>query len=171
MRGQRDQKLKEMIHGFWTSQCLYVMTVLGIPDYLKGRSLTCATLAELSGTHPDALYRFLRALVSLGLIEKDDRGCFMLTSFAQPLLKEMYGSLQAEILHLLHPSCWLSWGQLLHSIKTGQAAFPEIFGQSAWEYRSQHPEVGAIFDGMAESMQRREKQAILEHLDVTDVQL
>lgn len=35
---------------------------------------------------------------------------------------------------------------MMHSVRTGETAFPSVHGQSVWEYRAAHPEEGAIFD-------------------------
>jgi hypothetical protein len=39
-----------------------------------------------------------------------------------------------------------AWGNLLHSIKTGEIAFDNLHHQSIWKYYETHPEKGAIFN-------------------------
>jgi hypothetical protein len=39
-----------------------------------------------------------------------------------------------------------AWGDLLHSVKTGETAFNHVFGMGAWQYRAQNPEQAKSFD-------------------------
>ena len=162
-----EDRLKAVVYGFRMSQCVYVAAILGIADCLKDGPKTCDELAELTRSHPAALRRLLRALAGVGIFREDDRGCFMLTPLAELLRTDAEGSMQAEILHMLHPSSWDPWGQLLHSVRTGEAAFPKIFGTDVWEYRSRHPEIGAIFDTMATVQSKQEGNVVIQHLDLS----
>jgi precorrin-6B methylase 2 len=38
------------------------------------------------------------------------------------------------------------WGELLHTLRTGESGAARILGMSLWEYFTTHPEVGALFD-------------------------
>jgi precorrin-6B methylase 2 len=162
-------ELKGMVYGFWMSQCVYVAAILGIADCLKDGPKTCAELAGLTRSHPAALCRLLRALASIGIFSEDENGRFMFTPLAELLRTDTDGSIHAEVLHMLDPSSWAPWGQLLHSVRTGEAAFPKIFGEDVWEYRARHPEISAIFDTMATVMSKHEVDVILQHLDLSNV--
>lgn len=164
-----QEELKEIVHGFCLSQCVHVAAKLGIADCLKHGPKTCAELAELTGSHPGALCRLLRALAGKNIFSEDEGGCFLLTPLAGILLTDTDGSMHAEVLHMLNSSSWVPWGQLLHSVKTGEAAFPGIYGEDAWSYRSRHPEISAIFETMATAMSKQEADAILSNLDLSDV--
>ena len=41
---------------------------------------------------------------------------------------------------------WRAWGELAYSVRTGEPAFPEVFGMDIWAYRVQHPAANAIFN-------------------------
>jgi hypothetical protein len=41
---------------------------------------------------------------------------------------------------------WRVWGQLLHSVQTGERAFDHIYGQGMFEYLAQDPEAAALFN-------------------------
>lgn len=165
----RQAELKEIIYGFCLSQCLHVAARLGIADNLEDGSKSSAELADLTGSHPAALRRILRALASIGIFSEDEDDCFSLTPLADLLRTDVDGSLRAEILHVLHPTSWLPWGQLLHSVKTGQAAFVEVFEESAWAYRAHNSETDAIFEAMAAAHAKQQADVILEHLDLSTV--
>jgi hypothetical protein len=40
-----------------------------------------------------------------------------------------------------------AWGDLLHTVKTGETAFNHVFGMNVWQYRAHNPEQAKIFDG------------------------
>ena len=42
---------------------------------------------------------------------------------------------------------WTSRKHLLHSVRTGKPAFPELYGTTAWEYWAAHPDEDAVFNG------------------------
>lgn len=162
-----EDRLKAVIYGFRLSQCVYVAATLGIADCLKDGPKTCAELAELTCSQPAALRRLLRARTAADIFREDEDGRFTLTPIAELLLTDADESLRAEILHVLHPSSWGPWGELLHSIKTGEAAFPAVFGTDVWEYRTRNPETGTLFDAMATAQSQREADAVLRHLDLS----
>ena len=164
-----QDRLKETVYGFCLSQCVYVAAELGIADCLREGPKSCAELAELTGSHTASLCRLLRALASKGIFSEDEDGCFMLTPLAGILRTDTEESIRGEVLHMLHPSSWAAWGELLHSVRTGEAAFSRIFGEDAWTYRSRHPEISAVFNTMATAMSKQEADAILPHLDLTNV--
>ena len=41
---------------------------------------------------------------------------------------------------------WTSQEHLLHSVRTGKPAFPELYGTTAWEYWAAYPEEDAVFN-------------------------
>lgn len=152
------------------SQCVYAATALGIADCLKDGPKTCAEIASLTSSYPDTLRRLLRALADMGIFSEDERGRFSLTQLGGLLRADAEGSMKAEILHMLHPSLWGSWGQLLQSVKSGKAAFPEIFGENVWAYRSDNPEAGSAFEKMAAEKSKQQADIILQYLDLANVQ-
>ena len=66
------QQLDQMITGYWISQAIYAATKFGIADHLKDGPKTVGELATTSSTNPDALYRLLRALASVGIFAEGE---------------------------------------------------------------------------------------------------
>jgi hypothetical protein len=60
---------------------------------------------------------------------------------------------------------WGSWGNLLHSIKSGESALGFAYGTDAWTYRMQHPDERAVFDSAMTGNSRTEARAVLEAYD------
>ncbi len=158
--------LRDLAYGFWASQCLYVVAELGIAERLADGPKKAAELADLAHCHAGALERVLRALATIGVLRRSEDGSFALTPQAELLRARAEGSVHAEVPHLLDPSCWGAWGRLLHSVRTGEAAFPAAFGTDAWTYRARHPEVRAVFDRMATAASKRRAAALDERIDL-----
>ncbi len=66
---------------------------------------------------------------------------------------------------------WQPWGEMLHSVETGETAFGHVFGMDIWQYREQHPESNAIFNDAMTSISGRDIPAILAAYDFTSIQI
>ncbi len=138
--------LWRMTNGYQVSQAIHVVATLGIADLLKDGPMSVDELAEVTETHASALYRILRALASVGVFAEQSDGRFGLTPLAEHLQTDVPGSLRSWAMLMGRPYIITAWGHILHSVKTGELAFPEVYGMTAWEYRAAHPEESAIFD-------------------------
>ena len=74
------RELSLLLGGYRISQALYVMVKLGIPDLLASGPSSSDALAQATGTHAGALYRVLRLLAGVGLIEELAPHQFALTA-------------------------------------------------------------------------------------------
>jgi hypothetical protein len=135
-----------MISGFWVSRVIYVAAQLGIADLLSDGARTCDELANATGTHAPSLYRVLRALISVGVLAEDEEGRFVLTPVGITLQNESPGSLRAWALLVLGDERYLAWGDLLHTVRTGETAFEHRFGMGLWQYAENHPDHGKLLD-------------------------
>ncbi len=136
----------QMIAGFWVSRALYLAAKLGIADLIQDQSRTATELAAVTGTHAPSLYRVLRALASVGVFAEDEHGRFALTPLAATLRSDVPGSLRAWAIVQLGGEHYQAWGELMHSVRTGERAFDHVFGMGVWQYRAQHPEQAKHFD-------------------------
>jgi len=138
--------LQQLIGAYRFSILIYVAAELRIADGLKEGAKHFEELARVSGAHPDSLYRVLRALASVGIFNQLEGGRFELNASAENLLSDVPGSLHvtASMIELLYST----WGNLLHSVKTGENAFEQMHGMSLWEYCKQNPPVGKAFAGV-----------------------
>lgn len=135
-----------MISGFWISRIIYVAAKLGIADLLSNGARSCDELAQATGTHAPSLYRVLRALISVGVLAEDDAGLFMLTPVGATLQTDSSHSLRAWAVLALGEQRYQAWGDLMHSVRTGEIAFDHRFGMGLWQYGAQYPEYGKILD-------------------------
>ena len=157
-------RLSQMILGGRIAQIISVTAELGIPDLLRAGPRTGEELAEATGTHAPSLHRLMRALAALGLVSTETAG-YALTPLGSALRSDRPERLDLMARYFGHDSVWRTWGHLLHSIQTGEAAFPHVFGMPAWTYREQNPEFGALFDEWMTAGSKRRQDAILAAYD------
>ncbi|WP_342777103.1 MULTISPECIES: methyltransferase [Streptomyces] len=133
-----------------TPMAVRVAATLGVADHLVAGRRTAAELAAAAGAHPDALDRLLRHLVGVGLFTRDTgSGRYGLTALGEQLRDD----------HPAGKRRWLdltgavgrgdlSFVELLHSVRTGEPAYPVRHGAALWEDLASDPERSASFDAL-----------------------
>jgi hypothetical protein len=159
-----QQAILRMTRGFEIAQCLFAVAQLGIADLLKDGPKSCEELATAIETDRDALYRLLRALVSMGIFSEDSSGLLQLTPLSACLLENEPGSLRNFILVRAEVD-YACWGQLLYSVRTGKSAFEHVFGMNRYEYHQHHPATGQLFDWAMADLAFMHHAAILAAYD------
>lgn len=139
-------ELVRLINGYQVSQALHVAAVLGVADQLKDGPKSCEDMAEECGAHPRTLYRLMRALASVGVFHEHDNKEFSLTPVGHCLTSDAIGTRRNWARFVGRPGPWRVWGNLLHSVKTGDAAYVVTHGMESWAYRKRDPEEQASFD-------------------------
>lgn len=125
---------------------VHVAAVLGLGDLLADGVRPVEELAERSGAHAPSLHRLLRGLAALGVLEEAGDGRFQLTEMGRLLGSETPNSLRGTAMSAGGEMGTRAWGNLLHSVKTGQTAFDHTFGKSAFDYFAENPEISAAFN-------------------------
>ena len=154
----------QIISGFWISRAVYVIAKLGIPDLLKSGPKTAEELASATSTHAPSLFRILRALVSVGVLSAAEGGRFAQTPLSETLVT-VPGSLRWFAVSELGQEHYPAWGNLMHSVKTGEIAFDNFFGVDVWKYFQQNPEDAAIFNNSMSNMTAAANEAITSRYD------
>lgn len=154
-------QLDQMITGYWISQAIYAAAKFGIADHLKNGPKTVGELAASTSTNPDALYRLLRALASVGIFAEGESRQFALTPLAEPLQSDVAGSKRALAL-MSGDEQFRAWAEIEYSIRTGRIAFNKVFGKPIFDYLSEHPDKARIFDAAMVGIHGRESNAILD---------
>ena len=142
----------QIISGFWISRSVYVIGKLGIPDLLQTGPKTAEELAAATNTDAPSLFRILRALVSVGVLKSAEGGRFAQTPLSETLVTDAPGSLRWFAISELGQEHYPAWGNLMHSVKTGEIAFDNFFGVDIWKYFQQNPEDAAVFNNSMSNM-------------------
>jgi hypothetical protein len=155
-------ELMRLINGYHVSQALHVAATLRVADHLQDGPRSSEDLAQACGAHPASLYRLLRALAAVGLFHEAGNKEFSLTRLGVCLTGDATDSARDYARWIGTPGQWRSWGNLLHSIETGECAQRFTCGMDAWTYRRQHPNEHAVFNAAMTENSRAEAQAVLE---------
>jgi hypothetical protein len=164
------EQMSRMLTAYWVSQALYVAARLGLADLVKDGPRNAEELAGLTRTHAPSLYRLLRALASVGVFAEDDGRRFGLTPLAECLRSDLPGS-QRGLALMNGEQHYRTYGELLHSVQTGQPAFEKVYEAPVFEYLSKHPEQARIFDDAMVGVHGRETAAMVEAFDLTGVRV
>ena len=141
-----------LLSGYWYSQCLYVMAELGIADLLAKGPRSASDLAVEARSRPESLYRFLRALASAGILRELDSQQFALTAISETLRSDHPESLRSVALLGGHPAHWRAWGNLLHSVQTGETAFAVANSESFFEVLARDHSLSSTFQGVLDRL-------------------
>jgi len=131
--------------GAQSAQVLYVAAKLDLADRLRDGPLGAAELARALGADAAALERLLRGLVNLGVCEELDGARFALTPLGEHLRADHPDSVQARVILNAEVHHAL-WGDLLETVRSGEAASERVFGAPFYEHLAQNPAAGALFD-------------------------
>jgi SAM-dependent methyltransferase len=159
----------QMISGFWISRAIYIAAKLGIADHLRDEPRTFDELAAATGTHAPSLYRVLRALASVGIFTEDEKRRFALTPLADTLRTDVPDSLRAFATVELGEEHYPAWGELLHSVKTGEIAFDRAFSMPVWKFFEQNPENAKTFNDAMTGFTLAVNDAVLSSYDFSSI--
>ena len=124
-----------------TPMAIRVAATLHVADHIAAGVRTSAELARSEGVDADALDRLLCHLVSVGVFTRDGEGTYSLSASGESLRDDHpSGTRDALDLERAVGRAELAFTDLLHSVRTGEAAFPARFGRSFWDDLSADPE-------------------------------
>jgi hypothetical protein len=120
---------------------IHALCVLGVPDALLAGPRESTALAGEVGADADALDRVLRAASALELVEREPDGWRLLPA-GRLLCSGADGSLRAEF---SDNDLYLLWSEFLASVRTGEPAYPRVFGAPIYQRLAANPEQRAAF--------------------------
>jgi len=140
-------QMLQLITGYWMSQAVGTAARLGVPDQLVDRPRTSREVAKAVGADPQALFRLMRMLASIGVFAMDGQERFALTPLGETLRSGVPGSVKNFAIAETAPGHWQPWGKMFEAIKSGKPMCKPALGMEIWEWYSQNPEEGEYFNG------------------------
>jgi hypothetical protein len=137
-------KLAQLIMGYCVTQAISCAARLRIADKLVEGPQTIDQLSGATDSSPAHLARLMRALCSVGIFSESEAG-YQLTPMSQYLCESKADSL-LPLADLHGDELYAAFGKLLDNVQTGTPAWDGTFGRSVWDYFSEHPERGELFD-------------------------
>ena len=163
--GFARRRLLGVLSGGVLAQSCYAVARLGVPDELASGPRTVPDLAARCGADPRVLHRLLRALASLGLFRQTASATYELTSVGELLRSDVAGSLrQTAILH--GEEVARSFGEIMHTARTGEPAFDKVHGRAFYDFLAEHPDIAETF---VDAMGSEPVPAALAGCDLTGV--
>lgn len=160
-------QMLHLVSGFWASKVCFAIATLEIADAFKTGAQTPAQVARQTGTHAPTVHRLLRAAASFGLFD-EKAGYFSITDVGRTLMTDVPGSLRDFAMAELGQEHYEGWGNLLHSVRTGDIAFNHATGRDVWAYYADHPEDGQRFTRAMANMSNGFNPAIVHGYDFSE---
>jgi len=139
-------RLLAMASGNWVAAAVHAAVALGIADRLAAGPQAATDLAEATQTDPDALRRLLRILAAHGVFAECADGRFEQTELSMLRRNDVTGNVRSVVLMYASDVWRVPWGELLHSIRTGETAFAKIHGAELFEYMKRDAVFAATFE-------------------------
>jgi hypothetical protein len=143
-----ERHLIELMTGCWRTQAVYIATELGIVDRFDPAGVMFRDeLATALGLHAEALGRLLGYLGSLGVVTGNEVDGYRLSEVGALLRSDSSSAMRDHAL-LYGNEFYRCWGALAHSMRTGGAAFADVFGADLFTYLRDHPNTSRSYERM-----------------------
>ena len=130
---------------YWASRCLHLAAELGVADVLGEEPQTAEALADALRVKADPLGRVLRCLTNHGIFEMKD-GRFAHNPASRLLRSDGHPSLRALPRMMGLKMHWDAYGELEHTVRTGEPGIALAAGDGLFEYFDKRPDEARIFD-------------------------
>lgn len=164
-------EMMRLLNGVRVTQALAVAARLGIADLLTDGARSSDDLASAVGAHPDALYRLLRALASLGVFAEEDGRRFAQTPLSAALREGHPASMRAHAIFLGDEISYHTWADLAYTITTDAPSFDHIYGEPHFDYLATHPAAAETFNRAMSASSVRIAAAVTAGYDFTGAQV
>jgi hypothetical protein len=162
---QSAATLLQLANGYRVTQAIHVAAKLGIADLLADGPRTSDDLASATACHAPSLYRLMRALSAIDIFHEEGDRVFSLAPLGEWLRSDNPESVAGWAAFVGEPYHWQAWGDVLHSVQTGESGFEHVHGTDPWTFRAQHPELSAGFDRAMTSISRQLMASVLAAYD------
>jgi hypothetical protein len=163
MYSAADDRAFELVGGFRSTQMVRAVSQLKIPDLLADGPRSSDDLAASVGVQAEPLRRILRCLVAVGVFTETEDGRIGATPVSE-CFRDRPGSLRGTAL-LLPDESYVAFGDLMHTLQTGEPAFEHMFRMSRWEHLAQNPAQATVFNAAMQSRTERIREAVASAYD------
>lgn len=151
--------------GFWVARSVSVAAKLRLADRLGDGVQSVEELAAATKTHAPSLYRLIRGLAGAGFFAEEPGRRFRNTPLSDVLRSGVQGTLRAAADSIMGGSHWRAWGDLEHSVRTGEIAFDHAHGTDVWSFFANHEEEQRTFNEAMTDLTKAFNPAIVKAFD------
>ena len=161
------QQAFQLMTGHIVASAVNISARLGLSDRLAAGPRSADDLARELGVSPDALYRLLRALASVGMFEEQTSRVFALAPVGAALCE---GPMRWMALWIAGEFNFRVYANAMHSVKTGESAVPMTTGgDGPFEYFAKNPDLSKIFNDAMTGFSSVVVPAVLDVYDFSGI--
>ncbi len=161
---EHSNEMLRLMMGYIPARAVYVVAKLGIADLLKGDSKTAEELSETTEADAGFLYRVLRLISGLGVLDESQDHRFTLTPLGETLCRDTENSVR-DFLIQCHEGSYNFYPYLLESVMTGNNVMEKALGMPLFEYFDHNPEARGKFIAGIANQSRLDNAGILDAYD------
>jgi hypothetical protein len=162
-------QMVQMAMAHWVSRIVYLAAKLNLADRLAGGPRSADELAEPTGTHAPSLYRFMRTLSNLGVLTEDAQHRFALTPIGASLKSDAPERTKNAVLTVASDWWHRGFGELEHSVRTGESGFVKTLGMPIFDFLAKNPEEASRFSDTMVCFHGMEPAAVAAAYDFSSV--
>jgi hypothetical protein len=163
-------RLMDMTIAHWTGELLLQASEMSLADKFTGD--TARTAADLAGEYGmlhRPLYRYLRALTGIGLLESAGPDSFRLTDLGAALRTGATGNARSAVIALIGDMVKPAWKEFDHGLLTPDTGFEKAHRMSLFEYLEKNPGMAQFFSETMVGFHGREPPAVAEAYDFSGI--
>lgn len=149
------------------ARALFVAADLDIAEHLAHKPMTVDEIALVTQVQPSPLGRLLHFL-ELNEVFVCNNGYYSLTDFAQKMRASHPQTIRPFLLHD-DETRWNSFGHLGYAIKTSQASFDMLYGQSYFDYTKKDQLLSTRFNNAMTIISNQEDVLIAKTLNFNNI--
>ncbi len=152
------------------TQALYAAAKLGIADLLAGENKSAAELSAAVEADERSLYRVLRSLAGHGIFQEVSPKIFANTVISEALRADAPNSMRNGVIFMGESWHYNVWGNMMHSVKTGESAWGKTHGAEVFDWFASKPEEAEIFNSAMTDMSVSTAPMVVESYDFSGIE-
>ena len=156
----------QLMTGHIVTSAVNISARLGLSDRLASGPRTAEELARETGANPEALYRLMRALASVGVFEEGSDRKFALTPVGAALCD---GPVRWMALWIAGEFNYHVYANAMHSVMTGESAVPKTTGNEVFEHFAKNPDLSKVFNDAMTGFSNVVIPAIVDSYDFSGI--
>jgi hypothetical protein len=150
------QAMIRLFMGYIPTRVIYVAAKLELADHIGDDGESAQALAQKLNVDAAALYRLMRVLAGLGVLNQDGNDRFFVTAFGETLRKDSPQSVRDYAMYS-HEIVYDSFKGIAEGVRSGKPVIDDFFG-----FLRANPEKEAVFHAGMSNRGRIESAAVLE---------
>jgi hypothetical protein len=160
------QQAFQLMTGHIVTSAVNISARLGLSDRLAKGPRTAEDIARETGANPEALYRLMRALASVGVFDEGPDRRFALTPVGAALCD---GPVRWMALWIAGEFNYHVYANAMHSVMTGESAVPKTTGNEVFEHFAKNPELSKVFNDAMTGFSNVVIPAIVDSYDFSGI--